>query len=74
VGGIDITSSMDGTQILAAPLKRLFTDHGAPIALHRSVVGREQLGSDHALELVLWPNTGKRVHRCVVLTVARFVI
>src|SRR5512133_2409409 len=30
-------------QVLATPLEGLFADHGAPIALHRGVVGGDQL-------------------------------
>jgi hypothetical protein len=39
-------------QVLLASLERLIPMHGAPIAFHRGVVCREQLGSDHPLDLV----------------------
>ena len=40
-------------QVFGAAFERLFTDHGAPIALHRGVVSGNQLRGHHAFQLVL---------------------
>ncbi|WP_305798587.1 hypothetical protein [Tropicimonas sp. IMCC6043] len=39
-------------QVFLAPLEGLLADHGAAVALHGSVVGREELCCHHALQLV----------------------
>ena len=40
-------------EVLAPALQGLFADHGAAVAFHRGVVGRDQLRPHHALKLVL---------------------
>ena len=56
-------------EILAPSLERLFTDHGAPVAFHRGVVGGNQLPRDHAFEFVLRRNADHSADRGAQLLV-----
>ena len=46
-------------EILAPALESLLTVHSAPVALHRRIVGGDQLRRHHALQLVLWPDASQ---------------
>ncbi|MFL5137020.1 MAG: hypothetical protein ACJ8C6_20980 [Microvirga sp.] len=59
-------------EVLASSLKRLFANHGAPIALHCGVVGGDQLRRHHAFQLVLRPDAHQSCDRGAQLLVALF--
>jgi len=50
-------------QILAPSLERLFAEHGASIAFHRSVMGGDKLCRDHAFEFIPWLDAHQRIDR-----------
>ena len=49
--------------------ERLILDHRAPVALHHSVVGAEELSCEHRFKLVPGRDAGKSRNRCVYLPV-----
>jgi hypothetical protein len=57
-------------EVLAPALEGLFADHRAPVALHRGVVGGDELRRHHALKLVLRRDAGERGDRGAELLVA----
>ena len=48
---------------LLTSLKGLLGEHGAPIALHGGVVGRDELGCEHPLKLVLRADSDQGLDR-----------
>jgi hypothetical protein len=57
-------------EVLAPALQGLFADHRASVALHRGVVGGDELRRHHALKLVLRRDAGERGDRDAELLVA----
>ncbi len=59
------------TQTLAPPLCGLLPEHGAPVAVHRGVVGGNQLRRHHTFQFVFWIDAGERRDCGAQLPVAR---
>jgi hypothetical protein len=57
-------------EALLPPFEGLLTEHGPAVALHRGVMGGEDLGRKHAFEFVLRTDTNQRRHRRAVLYLA----
>jgi hypothetical protein len=59
-------------KVLAPALESLLVNHGAPVALHRRIVGGDQLRRHHAFQLVLRTDAGERRDGGAQLLVSRF--
>jgi hypothetical protein len=61
-------------QVLTAPLKRLFGEHGTPVALHSRIVCGQELSRDHPFQLVFRPDTHQPINGCAVLLVTSVLV
>jgi len=58
-------------EVLASALEGLLADHGAAVAFHSRVVGRDQLRRHHALQFILRAEWDQSGHWIIVVKLAQ---